>query len=59
MVLEAGEPIIRALADLVSTESPLLMAVSFLCPHIQGGMREHPEVSFSRALIPIMRALTS
>lgn len=57
-VLEAGKIKIKALADLVSNESPVpgsWTATFLLCPHVTEGMRGLSGNFFIRALIPFRR----
>ena len=62
IVLEAGKSKIKAVADGVSGEDPLivpLMALFSPCPLAVERVRELPGVSFSKAIIPLMRAPSS
>ena len=55
VVLEAGDPVIKVLADLVSGESWLLgsqMASHLMCPLEMGETRELSVVSFMYLAVP-------
>ena len=52
----------KAMASSVSNETPLSgsqMAIILLCPYLAEGTRKFSEISFIRALIPLVRASSS